>query len=62
MDDIDEVSAALGYDKINLFGGSYGTRAAMIYLRQHPKHVRTATLQGVVADKHAPAKRLPAAN
>ena len=46
-DDMDEVRAALGYDKINLFGGSYGTRAAMVYLRQHPKHVRTVLLQGV---------------
>ncbi|HEX6045221.1 MAG TPA: alpha/beta hydrolase [Pyrinomonadaceae bacterium] len=46
-DDLDEVRAALGYDKINLLGGSYGTRAAMVYLRQHPKHVRTAMLQGV---------------
>jgi len=47
MDDIDDVRAALGYDKINLFGGSYGTRAAMVYLRQHPRHVRTVMLQGV---------------
>ena len=47
MDDIDDVRAALGYDKINLFGGSYGTRAAMVYLRQHQKNVRTVTLQGV---------------
>jgi pimeloyl-ACP methyl ester carboxylesterase len=47
MDDIDDVRAALGYDKINLFGGSYGTRAAMVYLRQHPKSVRTVMLQGV---------------
>ena len=46
-DDLDEVRAALGYEKINLFGGSYGTRAAMVYLRQHPKHVRTVMLQGV---------------
>jgi pimeloyl-ACP methyl ester carboxylesterase len=47
MDDVDEVRAALGYDKINLFGASYGTRAAMVYLRQHPKSVRTVMLQGV---------------
>src|SRR5438034_2647169 len=46
-DDLDEVRAALGYDKINLFGGSYGTRAALVYLRQHPEHVRTVMLQGV---------------
>lgn len=47
MDDIDEVRAALGYDNINLFGGSYGTRAALTYLKRHGKNVRTATLQGV---------------
>src|SRR5215210_1135152 len=47
MDDIDEVRAALGYEKLNLFGGSYGTRAALTYLKRHPQHVRTATLQGV---------------
>jgi pimeloyl-ACP methyl ester carboxylesterase len=46
-DDLDEVRAALGYEKINLLGGSYGTRAAMVYLRQHPQHVRTVMLQGV---------------
>ena len=47
MDDIDEVRAALGYDRINLYGGSYGTRAALVYLRRHPKHVRAAVLHGV---------------
>jgi pimeloyl-ACP methyl ester carboxylesterase len=52
MDDIDDVRAALGYDKINLFGGSYGTRAAMVYLRQHPKHVRSVMLQGVSPMNH----------
>lgn len=47
MDDLDEVRAALGYERLNLFGGSYGTRAALVYLKRHPKHVRTAMLQGV---------------
>jgi pimeloyl-ACP methyl ester carboxylesterase len=47
MDDLDEVRAALGYQRLNLFGGSYGTRASLVYLKQHPKHVRTVTLQGV---------------
>jgi pimeloyl-ACP methyl ester carboxylesterase len=46
-DDMDEVRAALGYEQLNLFGGSYGTRAALTYLKRHPKHVRTATLQGI---------------
>lgn len=48
MDDLDEVRAALGYDQINIFGGSYGTRASLTYLKRHPKTVRTITLQGVV--------------
>ena len=47
VDDMDEVRAALGYERLNLFGGSYGTRAALTYLRRYPKRVRTATLQGV---------------
>ncbi len=47
MDDLDEVRAALGYERLNLFGGSYGTRASLVYLKRHPKHVRTVTLQGV---------------
>jgi pimeloyl-ACP methyl ester carboxylesterase len=47
MDDLDDVRAWLGYDRINLFGLSYGTRAALVYLRQHPEHVRTITLVGV---------------
>lgn len=47
MDDLDEVRRALGYDKINLTGGSYGTRAAQEYLRRHGKHVRAVHLHGV---------------
>jgi pimeloyl-ACP methyl ester carboxylesterase len=47
MDDLDDVRAWLGYDRINLFGSSYGTRAALVYLRQHPDRVRTVTLMGV---------------
>jgi pimeloyl-ACP methyl ester carboxylesterase len=48
MDDLDQVRSALGYDKINLYGASYGTRAALTYLRQHPKSVRTVILDGVM--------------
>jgi pimeloyl-ACP methyl ester carboxylesterase len=47
MDDLDDVRAWLGYDRINLFGGSYGTQAALVYMRQHPEHVRSAILLGV---------------
>jgi pimeloyl-ACP methyl ester carboxylesterase len=47
MDDLDEVRAWLGYDRINLFGASYGTQAALVYMRQHPEHVRSAILLAV---------------
>jgi pimeloyl-ACP methyl ester carboxylesterase len=48
MDDLDQVRSALGYDQVNLYGASYGTRATLTYLRQHPASVRTAILDGVV--------------
>jgi pimeloyl-ACP methyl ester carboxylesterase len=47
MDDLDDVRAHLGYDKINIYGGSYGTRAGLVYMRQHGDRVRTAVLDGV---------------
>jgi pimeloyl-ACP methyl ester carboxylesterase len=47
MDDLDDVRAFLGYESINLYGGSYGTRAALVYLRQHGEHVRSIVLDGV---------------
>lgn len=47
MDDLDDVRAWLGHERINLFGISYGTRAALVYLRQHPDRVRSAILMGV---------------
>lgn len=47
VDDLDEVRAALGYDKINLVAASYGSIAAQVYMRRHPQHVRAVFLVGV---------------
>jgi pimeloyl-ACP methyl ester carboxylesterase len=47
MDDLDDVRSWLGYERINLFGLSYGSRAVLVYLRQHPDRVHTATIAGV---------------
>ncbi|HJR58611.1 MAG TPA: alpha/beta fold hydrolase [Vicinamibacterales bacterium] len=47
MDDIDEVRRALGYDRINLFGSSGGTRQEQLYMRRHGDSVRSAVLHGV---------------
>ncbi|HLJ91380.1 MAG TPA: alpha/beta hydrolase [Candidatus Angelobacter sp.] len=46
-DDLDEVRQALGYEKINVFGGSYGTRAALVYLKRHGDQIRSLTLEAV---------------
>ena len=48
MTDLDEVRTALGYETINIYGASYGTRAALTYLRMFPERVRTVTLDAVV--------------
>jgi pimeloyl-ACP methyl ester carboxylesterase len=45
--DTDAVRQALGLARINLVGASYGTRAALDYLRQHPQAVRRVVLDGV---------------
>ena len=45
--DLDAMRAALGYRTINLWGGSYGTRVALEYLRRHPERVRSIVLDGV---------------
>jgi pimeloyl-ACP methyl ester carboxylesterase len=45
-DDLDDVRAALGYDKVDLYGTSYGGTLAQYYLRQHADHVRAAVLDG----------------
>jgi len=47
MTDLDDVRAALGYDKINVYGGSYGATTALSYLNFFPQHVRTVTIAGV---------------
>lgn len=45
--DIDEVRIALGAEKINIFGGSYGSRAAFAYIDSYPEHVRSVIMRGV---------------
>lgn len=46
--DLDELRAALGYERLNLYGVSYGTRVAQHYLRRYPQRVRSLILDGVV--------------
>lgn len=54
-DDLDEARAFLGYQRINLEGGSYGTRMAQVYLRRHESRVRSVLLTGVAGmNQHLP--------
>src|ERR1044072_2830562 len=55
MDDLDEVRAALGYDRINVYGGSYGSTTSLVYLRQHGDHVRSVPIFGTAP----PAAKIP---
>ncbi len=46
--DIEAVRKALGYDALNLYGASYGTRVAQHYARRFPGATRTVIIDGVI--------------
>ena len=48
VDDLDEVREALGYKQINLYGTSYGSRVAQVYMRRHPQSLHTVSMKGIV--------------
>ena len=45
--DFDLVREAMGYERINIAGVSYGTRMAQVYLRLFPERVRSVVLDSV---------------
>jgi pimeloyl-ACP methyl ester carboxylesterase len=47
INDFEQVRQALGYNKIHLYGGSYGTRAALIYMKRYPQALQTVVLDSV---------------
>ena len=48
VNDLELLRQTLGYERINIYGVSYGTRVAQHYLRRFPQHARTLILDGVV--------------
>ncbi|HET9025648.1 MAG TPA: alpha/beta fold hydrolase, partial [Burkholderiaceae bacterium] len=48
--DLEDVRAALGIDKLILYGVSYGTRDAMAYAQAYPEHVERMILDSAVTD------------
>lgn len=47
--DMEAVRTALGYETLNLWGGSWGTRTAGLYHKRHPEQVRSMIVDGVAA-------------
>lgn len=47
VDDVDALREGLGYSQIDLLGQSYGSRAALVYLRRHEARVRALVLAAV---------------
>ncbi|ABE53365.1 peptidase S33, prolyl aminopeptidase [Shewanella denitrificans OS217] len=48
LNDFEAVRRHLGYDKLHLYGISYGSRMAQLYMRHFPEPLLTVTLDGVV--------------
>jgi pimeloyl-ACP methyl ester carboxylesterase len=56
-DDIDDIRAAIGADKINLVGFSYGTHLTLATIRRHGDRVHRATIMGPAGPDHL--RKLP---
>jgi pimeloyl-ACP methyl ester carboxylesterase len=51
--DLDAVRIALGFPLIDLYGVSYGTRVAELYMRRHPASTHAVILDGVTYPEQA---------
>lgn len=45
--DVEDLRLALGYESVNLWGGSYGTRLALEVMRRYPTSLRSVVLDAV---------------
>ena len=48
VDDLEEIRQGLGYGPINLYGTSYGSRVAQVYMRRYPQSLRAVAMKGIV--------------
>ncbi|MDX1478582.1 MAG: alpha/beta fold hydrolase [Saprospiraceae bacterium] len=51
-EDIENTRVALGYDKIVIIGGSFGSHWGMAYMRNYPQYVERAILRGMEGPDH----------
>lgn len=47
IDDLEFVRKALKHERINVWGGSYGSRVALRYMKRFPRSIRSVVLDGV---------------
>lgn len=52
VDDVEAARKALGYDKINLYGNSYGSRLQMIYMWRYPETLNRVVMVSVNPPGH----------
>ena len=45
--DVEAVRIALGYEQVNLYGGSYGSQLAQAVMRDHPTAIRSVVMESV---------------
>jgi len=55
IEDLESVRQALGIEQWNIYGGSYGTRKGLTYMKLYPDSIRTAVLDGVMPQQEAMA-------
>ena len=48
VQDLEALRIAAGYQQLNIYGVSYGTRVAQHFLRRYPESTRTLVIDGVV--------------
>ena len=53
INDLEAVREALNVDQWNLYGGSYGTRKALTYMKMYPDSIRSVVLDAVVPQEQA---------
>ncbi len=52
IDDMEAARRAMGYEQLNLLGGSYGTRLAMLYAWKYPANVHRSAMVSVNPPGH----------
>jgi pimeloyl-ACP methyl ester carboxylesterase len=52
VEDMEDARTALGYERVNLLSGSYGTRVAMIYSWMHPERLKRSAMIAVNPPGH----------